>query len=402
MNIKFKKIIAASSMLAMSAISLTNIAQVQKTNAAAWNGQELPYEPIGRTNYDFSTEYVRAAGTNAGSIDSVDKSTLILSTPDQMQHTAFWSKTQLDLTKEFNLKYDWYLGRSKTKNMTANAPTGLGGAAAGPADGTAFVLQADPRGTNAVGSNGAGFGYDTIKNAVVAEWDAYNDDWIHNEIGRGESWNHFAFVKTNSYKQAQYGNAKLSAHLQKTNFSDLGIKQNGSESYSRIADDSRWQKIEVSWKPINADLGYYTVVTNGVSKTQIVSIKDDFGGNTKATYGFTGGTGRDVSMQAVRINKIIPDPYDKIETVKEVSQGQATTVNVGDTVKYTLKVKNNSLKFATEKTLTDPLDKRFEYVSSTQGGVYDALSHKVKWNIPELKPGQEHIIEITLKVKSKN
>lgn len=58
----------------------------------------------------------------------------------------------------------------------------------------------------------------------------------------------------------------------------------------------------------------------------------------------------------------------------------------GDSVTYTIDYRNYGSLEARDVVITDTLHKDFVYISSTGGGVYDAASNSVKWNIKSI-PG---------------
>ncbi|HEX3020063.1 MAG TPA: glycosyl hydrolase family 8 [Chitinispirillaceae bacterium] len=58
----------------------------------------------------------------------------------------------------------------------------------------------------------------------------------------------------------------------------------------------------------------------------------------------------------------------------------------GDSATYTIDYRNYGTLEAKDVVITDTLHKDFVYISSTGGGVYDAGSHSVKWNISSV-PG---------------
>lgn len=80
---------------------------------------------------------------------------IVLTTADSYEHNAAMSTSKIDLTQNFTLAFNLYLG---TKDDTG-------------ADGIAFVLQNS--GISAVGANGSGLGASGIANAVAIEFDTY-------------------------------------------------------------------------------------------------------------------------------------------------------------------------------------------------------------------------------------
>lgn len=68
------------------------------------------------------------------------------------------STSEINLTSDFSLSFNLYFG---TNNDGA--------------DGITFILQNDPNGSSAIGSNGEGLGAKGITNAVAIEFDTYQN-----------------------------------------------------------------------------------------------------------------------------------------------------------------------------------------------------------------------------------
>ena len=86
---------------------------------------------------------------------------------------AAWFQQPFNLTSGFYIQFD-----TRISNNTANDTT-TGSANAfqynKPGDGFAFVAQQDSDACDALGIAGAGIGYHGITNAVVVEFDVYNN-----------------------------------------------------------------------------------------------------------------------------------------------------------------------------------------------------------------------------------
>lgn len=91
--------------------------------------------------------------------------------------------------------------------------------------------------------------------------------------------------------------------------------------------------------------------------------------------------------------EILPEGALTLE--KEADPPAGTTLRPGQEVRYTLRVRN---AFGTLMgvVLEDPLDPHVEFLEASQGGVYEAAGHKVRWSFPTLPPGETML---TLRVR---
>ena len=86
---------------------------------------------------------------------------------------------------------------------------------------------------------------------------------------------------------------------------------------------------------------------------------------------------------------------------KEGSDGDnGNTVGVGSHINYEIFYGNNSGKTATVK-ITDKLDANVKFVSATNGGTYDKVTHTVTWTIPNVPTGTFNK-KVTLEVQVRN
>lgn len=86
---------------------------------------------------------------------------------------------------------------------------------------------------------------------------------------------------------------------------------------------------------------------------------------------------------------------DTLTLLKEADPPAGTTLRPGQEVRYTLRVRNN-FGTLTGVVLEDPLDPHVEFLEASQGGVYQAAGHKVRWSFPTLPPGETML---TLRVR---
>ncbi|WP_447912069.1 isopeptide-forming domain-containing fimbrial protein [Microbacterium phyllosphaerae] len=77
-----------------------------------------------------------------------------------------------------------------------------------------------------------------------------------------------------------------------------------------------------------------------------------------------------------------------------------TVVGLGEELTYDLSVRNHSAKTdATSVVVTDELPAQLAFVSASDGGVYDADTHTVTWNLGTLAAGDTAIVQVTAIVK---
>ena len=96
------------------------------------------------------------------------------------------------------------------------------------------------------------------------------------------------------------------------------------------------------------------------------------------------------------VNEYNPKDPHKKETAPYVGNGELGPVNVGDEISYQISYKNYKT-IAADVVIVDKLDANVEFVSASNGGTYDAVTHTVTWNltsVPKLTEGN-----VTLKVK---
>jgi uncharacterized repeat protein (TIGR01451 family) len=73
-------------------------------------------------------------------------------------------------------------------------------------------------------------------------------------------------------------------------------------------------------------------------------------------------------------------------------------VNPGSNIIYTLQITNNGPSDATGVVVVDGLPSSVSFVSATNGGIYDAGSHTVRWAIGGLAKGASTSVSVTVKV----
>ncbi|MCD7864939.1 MAG: DUF11 domain-containing protein, partial [Clostridiales bacterium] len=123
------------------------------------------------------------------------------------------------------------------------------------------------------------------------------------------------------------------------------------------------------------------VNSDAAAETQVVNEADVTVGDNKAT------------------TNLVSNPVDdEPETpVKSVNVGDGTEVSAGDRLVYTISYYNN-LGTAADITIVDVLDEGVTYISSSDGGVYDADTHTVTWTLSNVNAYKHGEVTVTVNV----
>ena len=175
---------------------------------------------------------------------------------------AVWSQEKVDLTKDFTVKANLYLG---------DRPQG--------ADGIAFVIQNSPQGRNALGMGGGGLGYRGITNSFAVEFDTWKNP---GEING----NHIGF-DVNGKGHREVATSEKAYAL------------------PQPLESGREIPVTIKWDYKGNNRAEVTVnIFNQTYKYAIDNILEVFGG-TQAYIGFTGATGGERNLQYVSNVKIL-------------------------------------------------------------------------------------------------
>ena len=140
---------------------------------------------------------------------------------------------------------------------------------------------------------------------------------------------------------------------------------------------------------LKADSSYMIIVRiavpnsealNGQRDSTIVSAVSQFDGTKSA------GSILETIVQAAVID---------VSSSLSVDNAAPTSVPIT----FTLSITNSGLSTASNVSVTDKLDSRFTYASSTNGGVHSAPD-SVRWTIPGLLPGASTSVSVTVSVQS--
>ena len=187
----------------------------------------------------------------------------IILTPNQRsKRGAFWSNEKVDLTQNFTVKANLYLGNRRRG-----------------ADGIAFVIQNSPQGRNALGMGGGGLGYRGIHRSFAVEFDTWRNP---GEING----NHIGFdINGRGYREVPKSEVAIPL-------------PEPLESGKEIPVTIKWNYLGNNRARVNVEIfgQNYSYTINNIEQV--------FGG-TKAYIGFTGATGGERNLQYVSNVRII-------------------------------------------------------------------------------------------------
>ncbi|MBN2682264.1 MAG: T9SS type A sorting domain-containing protein [Bacteroidales bacterium] len=175
------------------------------------------------------------------------------------QSGSVWSNFKVDLTNDFSIAFDIFLGDE----------SGSEGA-----DGAVFCLQGD---CASAGGAGGSMGYGGINGSVAVEFDTYRNYDENGDPFDGED--HLAIISN--------GNVN---HWAATNLA-------GPAAVSEL-EDNDWHSAVVSWNNASSTLSVSFDGTPLLSYSGDI-INDIFAGNTQVFWGFTAGTGLYYNRQEV-------------------------------------------------------------------------------------------------------
>ncbi len=194
--------------------------------------------------------------------------------PVDYQAGSAWSNFQIDLSKNFTIDFDVYLG---TKDVNG-------------ADGIAFALQNS--GPDVTGGFGGGLGVRNISNALAIEFDT----WKNND----------------ALPVADLNNDHISMYLPTTpTFSGRSLGSSQQKDLGNI-EDGRWYNCVVNWNAATHTISYTFAgpagsgaggATGIVTDSAVIDPDTVFGDNN-VYFGWTAATGGAVNDQRVSINSL--------------------------------------------------------------------------------------------------
>ena len=228
-------------------IQVSNLQQVKVTSVSA------TYAPA---DAPAEIEIPQIGGTaqmNANAGFDSDRQLFTL-TPDGASKTgAVMADAKIDLHSDFDISFNFFLGSKD-----------------GGSNGATFVLHSDPKGSDAIGSGGAGLGASGIKNGLAIAFNAK----------RGSETT--SFVDT-----------------------DAGSKLKGLPSAVSLGnlENGHWHQAHVVWDVETHTLKYWVDGKLGGTLSGDLVTKY-FGGSDHVNFGFTGATGTAGNLEQVRVTQL--------------------------------------------------------------------------------------------------
>lgn len=192
-----------------------------------------------------------SAGTNCAQLTSASST----------QNGCAWNRGQISFASAFDYSVQMYFG-----------------AAAGGADGCAFVFQNSPQGISQCGSTGGQLGAGGISNAVVVEFDTYDNDFPGHVFDMSSD--HTAIEIDGDMNGP---GAPLCGPVQ-------------ADPLDALLADGLMHTLRVTWNPATTTFCVY--VDGSLRITCVYDfITNVFGGNPNVWWGFTGSTGLFANQQ---------------------------------------------------------------------------------------------------------
>ena len=227
-----------------------------------------------KADYTYSLEFTRDRkrvqnfeGITLGSA-KVEGNRYILTPNAYAQRGAVWSNEKLDLTKDFTVKANLYLG-DRVRG----------------ADGIAFVIQNSPQGRDAIGMAGGGLGYRGIENSFAVEFDTWKNP---GEING----NHIGFDLN--------GEGRREVPTSERVFPLPQPLESGREI-----------PVTINWNYLGDNRARVSVNIFGKTYSYVIEDIVKLFGGTKAYIGFTGATGGERNLQYVSNVKVIAETEEK-------------------------------------------------------------------------------------------
>jgi hypothetical protein len=182
------------------------------------------------------------------------------------------------------------------------------GSAESGGDGIAFFIHADPRGVEAIGAGGGGFGIQGVANGIGIEFDTFSN-----------------------------GAAAGDPVADHTQFFDTDGSFRSTAVTLPNLENNIWRNVEVRWDPASGVLAY------SIDGRQVGALRVDLadaflGGADSAFFGFGAGTGRAVNRHDVRVNAVRATVADRPDAPPTVISAEAADVTTpgGATITVTV------------------------------------------------------------------
>ncbi|MBC1475953.1 DUF5011 domain-containing protein [Listeria grandensis] len=318
-----------------------------------------------------------------GKSSSIDKNKVTITPKKDSQAGGLWSdaKNKVDLTKNFHMQANLYMGDN---------PNG--------ADGMAFVMQNDPRGSEAIAGVGGSmgmYGSNYIKNALAVEFDTYVNDGIE----FAETWDLNVSPKNKHIAITVPGIGPVIEHHA------LNVLPAGE-----YFEDDQIHPVTIDWDATTKTLSYHYLSYSG--SYQVADLQAAFGG-TEVQFGFVGSTGsrpnlQELTITELQVNGISPELKLTIDDKKGNDNGKAEPTEAV-TVTNMISNKTND---ATAFTMQYGVDMAAEFDASTltnltltrnDGEVYsvtkeELLSHSIQ--LPFASPSNTFTLTYDVNIKA--
>lgn len=189
---------------------------------------------------------------------------------------------------------------------------------------------------------------------------------------------------------------------------DIDVKNNGPDTAKNLIVTDTLQSGLIY---VSSSLGgSYNALTRTITwKLASLDSGVHFTPSIKATVN-SGTQGRTITNTASAYNDDIKIPTTStpvnimvnkaVLSIRKVSD--KTKYNVGDTVHYTITVKNNGPETATNMVVTDTLPAGMTFVNCTRGGVWDSVRRTITWNVADLISGSYFRAAVTARIKAQS
>ncbi|NVO03392.1 MAG: T9SS type A sorting domain-containing protein [Bacteroidetes bacterium] len=255
------------------------------------------------------------------------------------QNGCVWNRAQVSFASAFDYTVNMYFGAS-----------------AGGADGAAFVFQNSPMGISQCGNNGGQLGAGGISNAVVIEFDTYDNDWPGHVYDM--TVDHTA-IEIDGDMQGP--GAPLAGPVQ-------------ADPLDGLIADGLIHVIRITWNPATQLMCVYVDGSLRLS-TNYDFVNNVFGGNPNVWWGLTGSTGA-LANQQYFCPTLIPLPID-------LSKFELNCENDFIEINWTTISEKNNDYFTIEKSTDSQNWKVLDNIKGA-GNSNDILNYKIIDSNPQM------------------
>lgn len=299
----------------------------------------LEAPPLGG-EVDFGSRFDFVGSTG---YDADHHNVVVVANDEKNKYGAMWAKEPLHLDHPFSTTMCFYMAHGSSSGLGATEQLG---------DGMTFTLHNDPRGTQAIGSEGEGLGVygsqryyyytpervkdiSVVENAITIEFDLYG-----NKCNKGDNSDpHYIYDPVPPSDQTGWTNCAIiyppTAPIK--NPGDLlgyvEIDEDDHLNSYFFEKNSQWLKFSVSWEPganNQPNGGVLTYTLGDVTKSlNIPDTQSVFNGDT-VYWGFTGSTGDSTAILAAAI--VEWPSQNKIIAAKSVTDKDGQSLDGGSAV----------------------------------------------------------------------